>query len=259
MRILPKLQIMTPRIIKAVLLCVLSVHLVDVSAQVAAVRLTVNIPNINSSDKGVFISGSFNHWQAGDSLYRMNKIDENTYSITLPVFDGHQYQYKYTLGSWDRVEVASNDSDIHNRFFLSSNGKAVTDTVIKWRQPKSQATNATNPQMQQIMAMKDSAVARLQPGLNNMLQLLQSYVQNLVKETPSEKIHRRLDKKAMKNIGTAYKEVTKLLWNIFATLSPEQKQKIAAAINQPAGSNNNFLNVFFGALNNALSENKPAS
>jgi hypothetical protein len=243
-------------ILKGILCCILFNPLINAGAQVAAVHFTVYVPALSDQDKGVYITGSFNYWHAGDSLYRMHKTGEDLYSITLPLFDNEQYEYKYTLGNWNRVEVSSSDSDIHNRMFFSADGKDITDTVMKWKQPQSAANNS-NPQLQKMNAMKDSVLASLKPSLNDMQQLLKAYVQNMLKEKPSARIQRRLDKKAEKKLDYAYEQITKLIWNVMAMLSPEQKQMIQKALNSPAGKND-FLNTFTGSLNAAMAENIPA-
>jgi hypothetical protein len=79
-------------------------------SQVSSVQLMVHVPAVQN--KNVYVSGSFNNWKAGDSLYKMKRVDANTYSITLPVFKDVHYQYKYTLGEWSNVEIALNDSNI---------------------------------------------------------------------------------------------------------------------------------------------------
>lgn len=247
---------MIPKIIRTVLPAIPFLFINNVPAQVAAVSFTVTVPGISKQDKGVYIAGSFNYWHAGDSLYRMTKVSEGLYTITLPLFDGVQYKYKYTSGSWDKVEIASNDSDINNRSFFSMNGKAIRDTVIKWKQPKV-VEKTVNPQMQKIMAMKDSTLAKIQPGLNDMQQILRSYVENLLQEKPSKRVHKRLDKKASRKIGDAYKQITGLLWNVFASLTPEQKQKLLDVVKQSEGKTD-FINPFLKILGEVIEGNKPA-
>ena len=218
---------------------------VNSKAQVAAVTFTVQVPSVDSA-KGIYLAGSFNYWHAGDSLYLMKKIGDNRYSLTLPVFDNHSYQYKYTLGHWNRVELAANDSNISNRVFVAANGKQLTDTVMKWKTVLP-ATAQTNPQMQQINAMKDSALAKLQPELNNMIDFLKQYVQNFLAAKPNAALHRRLDKKVTKKIGSAYRQVTKLLWDVFAAISPEQKKQMNDLLNKPEAQKD-----FINALGNAF-------
>ncbi|MBL7738739.1 MAG: hypothetical protein JNK14_05930 [Chitinophagaceae bacterium] len=225
-------------------------------AQTAAVNITVHVP-AGSYEKGVYIAGSFNGWQAGDSLYRMMRINETVYTITLPLFDNKTYRYKYTLGNWDKVEIALNDSNVQNRHFMSLNGKSITDTVAKWKQPTKTEKPVISPQMQRINAMKDSTAARLQAELTGMLDLLKPYIRNLLQEYPSERINKRINKKAKKKIGKAYDQVAGLFWNVFTSLQPEQKQAIRKALEGPAAGKD-FINTFFNAFNETLSPQQPS-
>jgi hypothetical protein len=237
-----------PVFLKAAFCVILFMNAMIASSQVAAVKFTVHAPDVSKADKGVYISGSFNYWHAGDSLYRMKEIGKGVYAITIPVFEGKQYYYKYTLGKWDKVEVALNDSDITNRQFISLNKKSVTDTVIKWKQNKTSADSSE--QLKRIIAMKDSLMTKLKPELDDMQGLLKSYVQNMLRENPDKDEHQQLDDRAMQKIGNIYRQITKLFWNICASLSPEQKQQISKAINQP--SKDDFINSFFNAVNAAV-------
>jgi hypothetical protein len=242
-------------IIKAILGNAFFLHLINLSAQVAAVNFTVQVPREISNDNNVYIVGSFNYWHPGDSLYKMNKTGKEIYTITLPLFEGRDYQYKYTAGNWDKVEVAANDSDINNRRFFSLNGKSISDTVVKWKKPKAEEKKTISPQMQKINAMKDSTVAKLKPKLNKMLGLLKLYVENLLQEKPDKKAFRRMNKEALDKIGEIYGGIADLFWNVFVFLRPEQKKMILKAIKEPGDSD--FINTFSKALNDAVGETKP--
>ena len=219
------------------------------SAQVAAVKFIVHTPAVSKEDKGVFITGSFNYWHERDSSYRMNEISDGIYTITIPVFEAKKYEYKYTLGTWKRVEVALNDSDIANRSFVSSNGKTVADTVLKWKQPKAKVDSSE--QLKKIVAMKDSLAAKIKPQLGELMNLVKLYAQNMLKEKPDLDEHKQLDAKAIQKFGNIYSEVTHLLFNIIGSLSPEQKQQISKAISQPP-ANGDFLNAFLNAVGTEL-------
>ncbi|MBL7723527.1 MAG: glycogen-binding domain-containing protein [Chitinophagaceae bacterium] len=243
---------MIPKFCKATFWVLIFLYAGHLSAQVAAVNFTVYVPSVKEDDKGVYIAGSFNYWHAADSLYRMHKVSDGVYSITLPLFDKMEYQYKYTAGNWDRVEIAVNDSNISNRNFYAINGKSITDTVMKWKQPQP-AEKRDNPKLEIIAAKKDSLLAKLQPKLDVMLQQLRLYVENLLQENPSAGMHRRLDKQTIRIIGNAYTQVTGLLWEIMAILNPEQKKRMLIIINKPEAKAD-FLNTFSKALDSMLKE-----
>ena len=219
-----------------------------VSAQVAAVKFTVQVPPETMVDKGVFLAGSFNSWHSGDSLYRMKEQGNHGYTLTIPVFDGMKYEYKYTLGSWEKVEVQGNDSNIANRRFISFNKEKITDTVIRWRQPKSPADSSA--QLKKMVAMKDSLMLKLKPELEEMQALLKPYLQNMLQENPDKNRQQELDDQVIKHIGNMYRQIAQLFWNITATLSPEQKQQVLKAVNQT--SNNDYINAFLNGVNGVV-------
>jgi hypothetical protein len=219
-----------------------------ISGQVAAVKFTVHIPGETKVSKGVYLAGSFNCWHAADSLFRMHETGNSWYTITIPVFDGMQYDYKYTLGSWEKVEVSGNDSDITNRRFISFNKKDITDTVIRWKQPKTKADSSE--QLRRMVAMKDSLMAKIKPELEGMQELLKSYVQNMLQGKPDKYKHQQLDDQAIQKIANIYRQITQLFWNMCASLSPEQKQQVLKATNQ--SPNNDYLNSFLNAVNTTV-------
>jgi hypothetical protein len=247
---------MLPGKIKIAFCIALFMPFINLSAQVAAVNFTVHVPAVNN-DKNVYIAGSFNYWHAGDSLYKMSKTGEGVYTITLPLFEGRQYEYKYTLGKWDNVEIASNDSNIQNRRFISVNGKSMEDNVAKWARPKPAEKQNMSPMMKKMNAMKDSTLAKLQPELNNMLVLLKAHIQNLLQEKPDKRESKRIRKEADQKLSYIHDEMRKLLHDVLALITPEQKKAILQAISQPGADNNDFINTFMKAVGNAMNEKKP--
>lgn len=244
---------MFPRIIKLITLLVFA-SAANLQAQVAALKFRVFVPETNNKD--VYMAGSFNGWKAGDSLYRMRRADDGSYRLTVPLFRNKNYQYKYTLGNWETVEVATNDSQVHNRKVYSSKRKKVVDTVAKWNPPKQAAATVMSPQLKRVNEMKDSVVKNLQAELAPMLDLLRGYVENLLQPNPSSERHQQMDKQAMERLGAAYRQLSDLFWKVFGNLTAEQKNKILTAINQPGGKND-LINTLMGAFNQAM-QDKPS-
>ena len=220
------------------------------AAQVSSVKLVVHVP-APPEGKQVYVSGSFNGWRAADSLYKMKREDLTTYSIVLPVFKGVKYQYKYTLGSWDHVERLANDSNINNRFFVSTHKKTkVFDTVIKWGTGKPAASPAISAQMARINTMKDSVLADLQPKLNEMALLLKEYITNLLQENPSLQTDNRITAEVSKRFADAYGRLNALFHKIFESMTAQQKQQILKAVTAP-GAEKDFINALGAAVNEA--------
>jgi ATP-dependent Lon protease len=220
-------------------------------AQVSSVRITVHAPAI-AENKDVYVSGSFNNWKAKDSLYKMKKKGADVYTIVLPVFKNVPYQYKYTLGSWNEVETALNDSNISNRIFISTGKRIkITDTVKKWAAPKAVAKQAMSPQLIRINAMKDSVLNELQPRLGEMLQLLKTFTVNLLQEHPDAATEQKIIADVNSHFKEMHQKLNGLFHKIFASLTPEQKLQILKAINTPE-ADKDFINTLGAAFNNVM-------
>jgi hypothetical protein len=215
-------------------------------AQVSSVKLIVQVPP--PQGRPVFVAGQFNGWKAADSVYMMKKENDSTYSLVVPVYKNVKYQYKYTSGGWDRVELALNDSGTSNRSFISTSNKTkIRDTVAKWDTPKPQ--QALSPQMIRINAMKDSMMAGLQPKLNELQLLLKEYILNLLQENPSMETDNRITAEINGGFSDLYARINELFHKVFLGMSPDQKQQIKRALTAP-GAEKDFINT----LGNAISE-----
>lgn len=221
-----------------------------VNAQVSSVKITVHVPE-PAENKNVYLAGSFNNWKANDSLYKMKREDATTYTIVVPAFKNAKYQYKYTLGNWNEAEVAANDSTTHNRSFVSAKKKKrITDTVAKWAIPKPVAQN-TNPQLMKINAMKDSVMKDLQPKLGEMLTLLKAFTVNLLQEQPDAAAEQKIVEEVNNHLKEIHKKLNDLFHQVFKSLTPQQKQEILKALNNPA-ADNDFINVLGAAFNDVM-------
>lgn len=238
---------MSLRLLKSVIVLFSPVLL---HAQVSSVKLVVHVPT-PPEGKQVYVSGSFNGWKAADSLYKMKREDLSTYSIVLPVFKNVKYQYKYTLGSWNLVEHSANDTNINNRFFVSTGKKLkVYDTVVKWASGEPAPSPAISAQMARINAMKDSVLAGLQPKLNEMVLLLKDYITNLLQQNPSMETDNRITAEVNKRFADAYGRLNDLFHKIFEGMSAEQKQQILKAVTAP-GAEKDFINTLGKAVSEA--------
>ncbi|WP_379136557.1 alpha-amylase family glycosyl hydrolase [Paenibacillus sp. sgz500958] len=98
------------------------------------VTLQVTVPASTPSTGPVYVSGTFNSWNAADPAYQLTKGTDGKYSITLSLPAGTAVQYKLTRGSWTTVEVNSNGTDIANRTLTPTGGvQLVTLTVQRWK------------------------------------------------------------------------------------------------------------------------------
>ncbi|GGF60895.1 hypothetical protein GCM10010912_02630 [Paenibacillus albidus] len=102
--------------------------------QADSVTFRVNVPATTPSSGPVYLTGSFNSWNAADAAYQLTKGSDGVYSITLNLPAGTAVQYKVTRGTWASVESTSNGADIANRTLTPSGGaQTVSLTVLRWK------------------------------------------------------------------------------------------------------------------------------
>jgi len=223
----------------------------SVSAQVAAIKFAVKVPDASQGPTSVFLVGSFNGWNPRDSFYIMTKEKENSYSLVVPLFEGKNYQYKYTLGGWSTVEIDHNDSDIRNRNLYSRNGISVYDTVIKWKVSAAVKEKRLSPQLQKMIAVKDSAVTKLKIILSDLVISLKEYNENMLSPESSAKVRKKLNKQATEILSKAYLNIEDIVWQAGTSLTKEQKEKILAATKNSADPKdilNNIINAYATVL-----------
>ncbi|HET7234691.1 MAG TPA: alpha/beta hydrolase-fold protein [Longimicrobium sp.] len=100
--------------------------------------MRVRVPAVMPADSPVYVAGSFNGWNPGDPGSRLARGADGTYAITLPESIRGGIEFKFTLGSWERVEVDSAGGSVNNRHFIIPQTGAVTwtGTVAGWQDPR---------------------------------------------------------------------------------------------------------------------------
>ncbi|WP_217593199.1 carbohydrate binding domain-containing protein [Cohnella sp. GbtcB17] len=102
--------------------------------QADSVTFRVTVPSNTPASGPVYLSGSFNSWNAADPAYKLTKGTDGVYSITLSLTPGTAYTYKLTRGTWASVETTSSGADIANRTLTPSGGaQTVNVTVARWK------------------------------------------------------------------------------------------------------------------------------
>lgn len=95
-----------------------------------------NTPNLDQ----VYIAGDFNKWTPNATP--LAKMADGRFKITLPVFK-KEIEFKFTRGSWDKVECRSDGSFLSNRV-LAISTKAEAHFVIEaWNDLYKNPTNGT--------------------------------------------------------------------------------------------------------------------
>src|SRR6478736_3499522 len=63
----------------------------------------------------IYIAGNFNNWNPADINSKLKPFAGGRRIIVLKDVDTGRYEFKFTRGSWDKVEATSKGEDIENR------------------------------------------------------------------------------------------------------------------------------------------------
>lgn len=110
--------------------------LILLGAEAAGAQLTirVRVPAGTPRDAPVYVAGSFNGWNPANAAYRLT-ADGGEYVITLPADVRGPVEFKFTLGSWESVELDSTGAGVTNRtIVIPDTGAAMyTAEVGRWQ------------------------------------------------------------------------------------------------------------------------------
>jgi len=105
----------------------------------AQLTIELSVPDDTPEGAVVYVAGSFNDWNPAEPAYRLVARAPGARTITLPESVRGPVSFKFTLGSWERVEVDASGGDVPNRTFtIPAEGAAAwSGTVARWRDPES--------------------------------------------------------------------------------------------------------------------------
>jgi metallo-beta-lactamase class B len=101
--------------------------------QVSFAQVTITVNNLPANtpiSDDIYIAGDFNNWNPGDATYKLVKTG-SSYAITLPSRNG-EAQYKFTRGSWPKVESTIGGTNIANRTFTYSANLSIENNIAGW-------------------------------------------------------------------------------------------------------------------------------
>ena len=82
--------------------------------EAAVVLRLTSVPAGTPADATIHVAGSFNGWDPGAPAWRLAR-DDRGWSIALPDSLRRPMEFKFTLGSWDRVETSATGEPVPNR------------------------------------------------------------------------------------------------------------------------------------------------
>lgn len=94
-------------------------------------RIEISVPPASKNDS-IFIAGSFNNWDPGSPSFYLSPVSDKWIFEKSNVPKG-TYEYKFTRGSWEKVETAENGTDIKNRLLNLSSDTTVHYSIADWK------------------------------------------------------------------------------------------------------------------------------
>lgn len=129
----------------------------------AQLTVMVNPPAHTPRDASLYIAGNFNKWNPGDPAYRLAADSTARYAITLPDSVRGPIEFKFTLGSWETVEVSGAGEGVANRTFTIPVQGAITHTatVGGWNDPSRTRPRASTRTVSVSILSADFAMPQL--------------------------------------------------------------------------------------------------
>jgi len=87
------------------------------------------LPQYQLSSENIYIVGSFNNWNPGEEKYKLRNGEKPGITIELP---RGNYEYKFTKGSWDRVESGNNGFAGENRRIMVDRDTTINIEIEHW-------------------------------------------------------------------------------------------------------------------------------
>jgi len=107
---------------------------------VANAQLTIiidQLPDDTPSKSKIFFAGNINDWSPNDPSFSFSQNSDGKYFILLDSLELEKtLQYKLTRGSWDLVEVNSDNKDIEDRLYTYMGPDTIVLKIANWKNPK---------------------------------------------------------------------------------------------------------------------------
>jgi predicted alpha/beta superfamily hydrolase len=81
----------------------------------------------------IYIAGNFNSWNPADNNSKLKPFGGGRRIIVLTNVDTGHYEFKFTRGSWDKVETDSKGEDIANRTVDVAGDTTLEITIAGWK------------------------------------------------------------------------------------------------------------------------------
>ncbi len=98
----------------------------------AAFTMRVSVPSSTPAPDTVFIAGDFQSWNPGSLAHALTRQPDGRWTVTLDLPPGVPIRFKFTRGSWARVEKGPNAEEIADRALTPQAGLTYVFKVARW-------------------------------------------------------------------------------------------------------------------------------
>jgi len=91
-----------------------------------------SLPNTTPEEDTIFVTGTFNDWNVNDKRYMLHPQLDGKYSVALEL-DTSEIEFKFTRGSWQKVETNKLNEYIPNRVYNVRQGKIYRAQIENWQ------------------------------------------------------------------------------------------------------------------------------
>ncbi len=85
-----------------------------------------------AADNNYYLAGNINGWKPDDTNYQFKKNEDGTFYLIAAFNKATLLEFKFTRGSWGKVECSKNGIDITNRILKTDTAKIVAVNIAGW-------------------------------------------------------------------------------------------------------------------------------
>lgn len=115
---------------RSLLIVILNLYITLAQSQVTFI--IESVPNTTPQEDTIFISGTFNNWDVNNKKFMFHTRLDGKYFITIPEDTG-KIEFKFTRGSWLKVETNEKNEYCPNRTFVFGEKKEYYTKIINWQ------------------------------------------------------------------------------------------------------------------------------
>src|SRR6476659_1366014 len=97
-----------------------------------SVRLVVNEVATKKQDE-IYVAGNFNNWNPKDENYKLKPFGGGRRGVVLKDLAAGTYAFKFTRGSFDKVECAADGQDISDRVLEVNADLSQDFSIAGWK------------------------------------------------------------------------------------------------------------------------------